>query len=163
METSVICQIHRLRQLTVGELRIEWLKLYGEPARHRNRDYMWKRLAWRVQELAHGGLSERARQRIEELAPDGFVRARTPNVAAPAADPPPAKPAGPHRDSRFPSPGTVITKSYKGRELRVVVREDGVEFDGGMYPSLTALAKYVTGSTSINGRLFFGLTQRKRA
>ena len=67
------------------------------------------------------------------------------------------------RDPRLPSPGTVITKSYKSQELRVVVREDGIEFDGAMYQSLTALAKYVTGSTSINGKLFFGLTQRKRA
>ena len=89
METSVIRQIHRLRQLTVGELRIEWLKLHGEPSRSRNRDYLWKRLAWRVQELAHGGLSDAAKQRIEELAPDGFERARTPNVAAPVANPAP--------------------------------------------------------------------------
>ena len=60
METSVIRRIHRLRQMTVGELRIEWLKLYGEPSRNRNRDYLWRRLAWHVQEIAHGGLSNRA-------------------------------------------------------------------------------------------------------
>jgi len=162
-ETSVIRRIHALRQMTVGELRIEWQKLYGEPTRSRNRDYLWKRLAWRVQELTHGGLSDRAKQRIDELAPDGFVRARTPNVAVPAADPAPAPVSGrPHRDPRLPSPGTVITKRYKGRELRVVVRDDGVEFDGAMHPSLTALAKHVTGCRSINGRLFWGLSKRKR-
>ncbi len=161
IETGMIRQIHQLRQLTVGELRIEWAKLYGEPTRSRNRDYLWKRLAWRLQELAHGGLSDRAKQRIEELAPDGFVRARTPNVAVPATDPAPSQRSS--RDPRLPSPGTVITKTYKGRELRVVLREDGVEFDGAMYPSLTALAKHVTGSKSINGKLFFGLTKRKRS
>ena len=57
----------------------------------------------------------------------------------------------------------MIVKRYKGRELRVVVRNDGVEFDGTMFGSLTALAKQITGCKSINGKLFFGLTQRKRS
>ncbi len=158
-ETSVIRQIHRLRQLTVGELRVEWLKLYGEPARHRNRDYLWKRLAWRVQELAHGGLSDRAKPRIEDLAPDGFTRARTPNVAPPVADP--AKPAGRQRDARLPSPGTVLTRQYHGNEIRVLALDDGFEWDGRHYRSLSAVARAVTGQRW-NGLLFFGLTERKR-
>ncbi len=158
MDLSITGQIAALRRMTVGELREQWQRLYDEPTRSRNKDYLWKRLAWRVQELAHGGLSDRAKQRIEELAPDGFVRARTPNVAPPAADPERRAP----RDPRLPSPGTVITKQYKGRELRVVVRDDGVEFDGAMHPSMTALAKHVTGCRSINGRLFWGLSKRKR-
>ena len=163
MESSVIRQVHRLRQMTVGELRLEWEKLYGGPTRSRNRDYLWKRLAWRIQELAHGGLSERARQRIEELAPDGFVRARTPNPGAHVAGPAPVDtPRRPARDLRLPEAGTVITKQYKGRELRVVVRDDGIEYEGAMFPTFTALAKHVTGSKNINGRLFFGLTERKR-
>ena len=160
MDNSVIRRIHRLRQMTVGELRLEWEKLYGEPTRSRNRDYLWKRLAWRIQELAHGGLSDRAEQRLEQLAPDGFVRARTPAKVIPVTDPEPAP--GPRRDPRLPAPGTVITKAYKGNELRVVVRDDGIEYDGAMFPTFTALAKHVTGSKSINGKLFFGLTERKR-
>ena len=163
METSVIRQIHRLRQMSVGELQIEWQKLCGEATRSRNRDYLWKRLAWRVQELAHGGLSESAQRRIEQLAPDAFTRARTPNQRAHVADPAPAeKPQRSVRDPRLPVVGSVITKTYKGRELRVVVREDGFEHDGQMFGSLTALAKQVTGSRSINGKLFLGLTERKR-
>ena len=59
-------------------------------------------------------------------------------------------------------PGTLISKQYKGRELRVVIRDDGVEIDGGMFPSLTALAKHITGCRSINGKLFFNVTRRKR-
>ena len=158
MESSVIRQIHRLRQMTVGDLRLEWMKLYGESTRSRNRDYLWKRLAWRVQELANGGLSDDARKRINDLDVEGFIRARTPNVAAPAAD----SERRPARDPRLPSPGSVITKQYKGRELRVVVRENGLELDGTMYPTATALAKSVTGSKSINGWLFLGITKRKR-
>ena len=56
----------------------------------------------------------------------------------------------------------MITKTYRGRELRVVIRDDGLELDGTMYPSATALAKTVTGSKSINGWLFLGIAKRKR-
>ncbi len=159
MGASILSQIANLQRLSVAELQGEWLRLYGEPTRSRNKNYLWKRLSWRVQELANGGLSDDARKRINELDAEGFIRARTPNVAAPAADPE----RRPARDPRLPSPGTVITKQYKGRELRVVVRDDGVEFDGTMYGSLTELTKVITGCKSINGKLFFGLTQRKRS
>ena len=70
MDLTVIGQLTALRQMTVPELRQEWARLYGEPARSSNRAYMWKRLAWRIQELAHGGLSDATRVRLEELAPD---------------------------------------------------------------------------------------------
>ena len=45
----------------------------------------------------------------------------------------------------------------------MVVRDDGFEFDGAMYGSLTALAKQITGCKSINGKLFFGISERKRS
>jgi len=163
MEDSVIRQIHRLREMTVGELRIEWERLYGSPTTSRNRDHLWRRLAWEIQARAHGGLSDRAKQRLEELAPDLHARARTPNVGGDAAVPAPAgQPPRTIRDFRLPVVGSVITKIYKGHELRVVVRDGGFEFDGAMFPSLSALARHVTGCRSINGKLFFGLTERKR-
>ncbi len=162
MDLSITGQIAALQRMSVGELREQWQRLYGEPTRSRNKQFLYRRLAWRIQELRYGGLSAHAQSRIDELAPATFTRARGPQ--SPQDAPERVQTARTlQRDPRLPSPGTVITKSYKGRELRVVVRDDGVEFDGGMYPSLTALAKYVTGSTSINGKLFFGLTQRKRA
>jgi len=162
METGMIRKLHRLRQMTVGELRLEWERLYGEPTRSRNKDFLFRRLAWRVQELQHGGLSDRAKQRMKELATDGFIRARPPKLDAHVADPAPAHSPRPRRDRRLPAAGTVITKMYKGTELRVVVRDDGIEYDGAMFPTFSALAKHVTGSKSINGKLFFGLTERKR-
>jgi len=55
MEKNMLGEIHRLRQMTVAELREEWEHLYSEPTRSRNRDYLWRRLAWRVQELAPPG------------------------------------------------------------------------------------------------------------
>ena len=160
MTTSVLGRIAALQRMSVGDLQGEWLRLYGEPTRSRNNQFLFRRLAWRLQELQHGGLSDRAEERIAELSLDSFIRGRTPThaVAAAALQPTPR----PRRDARLPTPGTVIVKQYKDRELRVVVREDGLELDGTMYPTATALAKVVTGSKSINGWLFLGIAKRRR-
>ena len=157
MTTSMLSEIAKLQRMPVADLQVEWLKLYGEPTRSRNRQFLFRRLAWRIQELQHGGLSDVAKDRIDKLAPE-FTRAKTPTVASTTLP----DVHRPRRDPRIPSPGTVITKAYKGRELRVVVREEGLELDGTMYPSATALAKAVTGSKSINGNLFLGITKRNR-
>ncbi len=163
MQTGVIARIQALRRMTVAELRVEWQRLYGEPSRSRNRDYLWRRLAWRIQELAYGGLSEAAKERIAALATDSFVRARVPaGFQPPAVDPTPvAEPTRSVRDPRLPSPGTVITRRWRGRELRLLVLDDGYEVDGVRYESLTAAAKAITGQ-AWSGWLFFGLRQRSR-
>ena len=145
--------------MSVGDLQAEWLKLCGEPVRSTNREHLFRRLAWRTQELALGGLSDRAEQRIRELAPKDIAPTRTPSQAVLDPVEPPERRV---RDPRQPSPGTVISKTYKGAELRVTVRNDGYEYDSAMFASLTAVAKHVTGCRSINGRLFWGLTTRKR-
>ncbi len=75
MADGVIAQIQALKMMSVAELQARWRELYGEDTRSRNREFLWRRLAWRVQELSHGGISDRARARIAELAPDGFERA----------------------------------------------------------------------------------------
>ncbi len=164
METTLIRRIHRLQQMTVGDLRLEWLKLYGEPTRSRNKQFLWRRLAWRVQELAHGGLSDAAKAKIDELTPDSFARARIPQNGNDVASADRRRHHQPRdqRDPRLPAPGTVLTRQYKGREIRVVTLDDGFEWDGRRYGSLTAVAKAVTGQ-KWNGRLFFGLTKRKRS
>ena len=145
--------------MTVAELRSEWEKLYGEPTRSRNRDFLWRRLAWRVQEIAYGGLSDAANARLRELAPDSFQRARTPVVpvfktGAEARD-------RPVRDPRLPSPGSVLTREYRGQVIRVLTLDDGFEWDGKRFGSLSAVARAVTGQRW-NGMLFFKLTKRKR-
>ena len=161
-DRSVLAQIARLKRMPVAELRLEWQRLYGPQTRSRNRDYLWKRLAWRVQELAYGGLDETTRQRLAELAPETYVRARRPSAFDPdrlvdAAPPPPTT----KRDTRLPAPGTVLTRQWHGAEIRVLVHENGYEHDGTIHGSLSALARAVTGQRW-NGKLFFGLTTRKR-
>ncbi len=163
METTMLREIQRLRMMTVGELREEWKRLYGEETRSRNRDFLWRRLAWRVQELAHGGLSGRARAKIEELAPAAFMRAQVPKGFEPPSPVPEPRQEKPRtvRDPRLPSVGTVIVRRWRGRDLRLVVLEDGYEMDGAHYGSFTEAARAATGS-HWNGRLFWGVTQRSR-
>ena len=163
MDKSMLGEINRLRQMSVGALRDEWFRLYGEPTASRNRDYLWRRLAWRVQELALGGLSDRARTRIAELAPDAFIRACPPRDFQPPAETSAAKvtETRPVRDPRLPTAGTILSRQYHGREIRVLTLEDGFEWDGRRYGSLSEVARVITGQ-HWNGRLFFGLTQRSR-
>ena len=167
METTLLRELHRIQRLSVSELQAEWSKLYdGESCRSRNRAYLVKRLCWRLQELAHGGLSDHAKARIEAMAPDTLTRSRTPREALDAAvaanqlqraDPTP----GPKRDSRLPVPGSVLTRQYHGREIRVLTLDDGFEWDGRHFRSLSAVAKAIT-HQKWNGRLFFGLSKRTR-
>jgi hypothetical protein len=165
MDNVVIRRIHLLRQMSVPQLRREWERLNGKPSRSRNRDYLFRRLAWRVQEIARGDLSNAAKVRVSELG-SAFTRSRTPREALDAATAANVKPvvamqSRSKRDPRLPSPGTVITRTYRGRELRLLVLEDGFELDGVHYRSLSEAARAVTGS-KWNGRLFWKLTQRKR-
>jgi hypothetical protein len=81
----------------------------------------------------------------------------------PAAALPPKTPRTRERDPRLPAAGTVLTRPYKGKDLKVTVLADGFRFDGKEYRSLSALASAATGAASINGFLWMGLTGRKAA
>src|ERR1035437_291099 len=79
-----------LSRMTGAELAEKYLVLFGQPARSRNKDFLRKRLAWRIQELAEGGLSERALARIEELGADALTsRRRSVRAGTPASPRPP--------------------------------------------------------------------------
>jgi hypothetical protein len=148
-----------LRRLTPGELRARYAELFGERPSTKNKGWLLKRLAWRLQALAEGDLSQRARQRAAELANDADLRTTLPRTAraaappAPTAAPAPALPSPP-LDRRLPPPGTVLTRTYKGAQLQVRVLAHGFEYEGLAYPSLSAVARAITGS-HCNGFLFF--------
>jgi hypothetical protein len=143
----------------VSELRGKYAELFGEPTRTGNNTWLVRRIAWRLQALAQGDLSERARRRAQELAQDADLRLTAPRgaPATPPATPDRSEPTLKLRgDVRVPPPGTVLTRSYKGRTLRVQVLAHGFLYAGQTYPSLSAVAKAVTGS-HCNGYLFFRL------
>ena len=105
-----------------------------------------------------------ARQRAEELARDAELRLTPPRPAKDAA--PVAHEKTPsirlRVDTRIPPPGTILTRSYKGETLQVQVLEHGFACAGQVYPTLSAVAKAVTGS-HCNGYLFFRLPSKEVA
>ncbi len=151
-------EVEKLKVMTVGELRERYLEAFGEPSRSRNKQFLWKRIAWRMQALEEGNLSERARQRARELARDADIRIRPPRgtFGPQAADRTSVRPFTPCHDRRLPLAGTVLTREYQGETVRVTVLEKGFEYDGQVYRSLTAAVNAITGS-HWNGYGFFGL------
>jgi len=156
-DISIPGQIAKLQTMSVGELRVEYERVFGEEARSRNKTWLWRRIAWRIQELEFGGLSERAKQRLEELMPDAELALRTPPGRHHAGV---RATSGAVRDRRIPRPGTVLLRAYKGQRLVVEVTKNGFEYNGRPFRSLSAVAREITG-THWNGLLFFGLTGKK--
>jgi hypothetical protein len=173
MALNIGKEIADLKQMSVRELREKYEVAFGEPTRAGNKSWLFKRIAWRIQALAEGDLSERARRRAEFLARDADLRTTAPR-AAPAVpggngassraavygvvD---ASPSPSLADERVPQPGTVLTRAYRGQAYHVVVRDDGFEYDGQVFRSLSAIAKLITGS-HWNGLLFFKIAKPKR-
>jgi hypothetical protein len=158
MVQSLQSEVLALAHMTPAELREKHLAVFGEPTRSGNKEFLRKRLAWRIQSLAEGGLSERARRRAEELARDADIRTtapRTPEVTTGAVTRSVAVPVA-ATGGRLPLPGAVLTREYRGKLIEVRVLPKGFEWDGTVYRSLSAVAKAVTGS-HWNGHLFFGL------
>jgi hypothetical protein len=146
-------------------LRARYAELFGEPTRAGNRAWLIKRIAWRLQALAEGDLSQRARQRALELARDADLRLCAPRSNFPAvmeADTSAKRRSARAHDPRLPLPGTLLRRRYKGMVLQVQVQEHGFVFDGQRYPSLSAVAKAITGS-HCNGFLFFRLIPKGAA
>jgi hypothetical protein len=167
VETSEVQrEIGRVDDMAVQQLRDHYREVFDEDTRSRNRQYLVKKIKWRIQELAEGGLSELARRKIAELAPKSPIRRRllalVPSAEAVLAAPAP-KPAGAspiesappkHRDARLPPPGTVIRKMHNDVEHDVRILESGAEYLGTQYGSLSGVARAITG-TNWNGFLFF--------
>ncbi len=166
MTLLIGAEVAALRQLNARELRRRFAELFGQPTHTGNKTWLIRRIAWRLQALAEGDLSERARRRAGELANDADLRLGPPQGPRATAaangrrERASATPVGAGRDNRLPPPGTVLTRPYKGQVLQVLVRSDGFEFDGRLFPSLSATAKAITGS-HCNGFLFFFGAPRK--
>ncbi len=161
IDSKIENQLEELQHMTTGELSVKYHELHGQPVRTRHRQYLIRKIAWRIQADAMGGLSERARVRAAELANDSDIRVMAPKSFV---SPPQAgmrvsvtKPYTP-RDPRLPSVGSVIVREYKGETVRVTVLPDGdgFEYNGDRYATLSAVAKHITGS-HINGFRFFQL------
>lgn len=148
--------IASLDELSVRELAEKYRDLFGVPTRTRNREYLRRRIAWRIQEQHEGGLSARALDRIEQLAPMAPARWHPPATKNAATRAPEGRSTPKLRDLRLPPPGHVLTRSHHGVEHRVTILSDGFEYRGERYRSLSQIAKLITGTPWNGYRFFFG-------
>src|SRR6476660_8346262 len=109
MPVNVRLEVHALERLTIADLRGRFAELFGEPTRATNRIWLIRRLAWRLQALAEGDLSERARRRAAELANDADLRLLPPRAATTTIPVPALLPMSRPVDPRIPCPGTVLS------------------------------------------------------
>ncbi|MFM9996849.1 MAG: DUF2924 domain-containing protein [Phycisphaerales bacterium] len=156
-------EVRVLERMSVAELRAHHQSVFGEPTREGHRRRLVRLIAWRLQALREGGLSDRALGRAAELARDSDLRVRPPRAkpgGTRAGEN--ARPRGPLRDPRLPRPGSILRRRYKGRVVLVKVLARGFEHEGEVYASLTAVTLAVTG-THWNGMHFFGLATGRKA
>jgi hypothetical protein len=161
MRAAALQDIAQLQAASIEALKHRYKELFGALPRSNHREALFRRIAWRLQVLADGDLSERARHRAAEIAQDADLRILPPRdfLAGPCS---PVDRANRERfraryDRRVPPPGTVLKREYKDQTLAVKVSGHGFEFEGRHYNSLSAIASEVTG-TRWNGYAFFRLT-----
>ena len=147
MTDPILTRLTALKTTPTTKLKEQWRQLFeGEPPAF-NRRYLESRLAYRIQELAYGGLKPDTVRRLEKLGEEldgGRVDVRK----RPAND--------------RPISGTRLIRDYQGVEHCVTVRDNDFEYQGRPYKSLSAIARAITG-TQWNGVVFFGLKSGRRA
>ena len=148
MTDTVLTRVAALKTMPILKLKQQWRDLFETEPPPFNRRYLESRLAYRIQELAYGGLKPDTIKRLEALADD--------------LDGDGARPC--RRGSRGqPIAGTQLVREWQGVEHRVTVTDGGFLHGGKPYKSLSAIATAITG-TRWNGLVFFGLkNQRARA
>jgi hypothetical protein len=154
MNRTVAEEIADLRVSDVSALVARYEDVFGRPPRVKHREFLWKRLAWKIQEQRFGGLSAAAKRRLEDLMVeiDLPVEDRTRTITGRLVDP----------KGRSPLPvGTTITREWRCQQISVRVVEGGFEWNGVRYRSLSGVAKAITG-THWNARVFFKLDEGRK-
>jgi hypothetical protein len=136
---AIASEIDRFRSLGLEDLRHEWRRLYHSEPPRISRDLLVLALGYRLQEIAHGGLNKATRRKLQTMA----KALRTTGWVGPAP-------------SLSLKPGARLVREWRGRTHTVTVTEDGFEYGGTNYPSLTKIAKTITGA-QWSGPRFFGL------
>ena len=141
MNDSVLAQLAALPEKTLPELKQLWRDLYDREPPSGNKPFLIKRLAYRIQELAYGGLSARAEAKLNVLIEEEDRRVKgLPSL----------------RKGDRPIAGTRLIRQWQGVEHCVTVLDDGFEYQGARYRSLSAVARAIAG-TRWNGWVFFGV------
>jgi Protein of unknown function (DUF2924) len=164
MDPTVIKALKTLKDLKVAELKKRYRELFSEDSKSSNKQFLFRRIAWRIQANSDGDLSERARRRANEIADDRDLRVRAPKAFLARSGPDlwNIDRTRPPKDGRLPASGTLLTRRVGERQIVVKVLTEGFEYESRRYRSLSAIAREATG-TRWNGLLFFGLTERRDA
>lgn len=134
---SVIMEIALLKTKSLAELQEMWKEYFNEPTISQNKEFFVSRIAYRIQELAYGGMPKSQQKLIAQMYIPPEVRKNLPPV------------------------GTRIIREYHQTEHSVIILNEGVEYNGVKYPTLSAVAKKITGR-KISGRYFFGLDKQEK-
>jgi hypothetical protein len=133
--TTIEAEIARIRSLPLDALRRRWRVMFGRtPPAALSKDLLGRMMAWRLQEQAFGSLDRESLRFLEGLARHG---------------------GSPRRQLK---PGTVLVRDYHGQRHTVTVAPDGFNWQGTTYPSLSAIARAITG-TAWSGPRFFALAR----
>jgi len=131
-------------QASLEDLRYEWRRLYRSEPPRISRDLLLRGIAYRLQVLEYGGLSKATRRKLKTLAKMVQATGRVaPNLGVSL------------------KPGARLVREWRGRTHTVTVTEDGFDYAGTSYPSLTRIAKKITGA-HWSGPRFFGLVRDGR-
>jgi len=144
MADPVLAQLAALKTAPVAALKKKWRELFESEPPPYNRRFLESRLAYRIQELAFGGLSPETLERLDALADELEGKGSK------------------HRSSlqNRPIAGTRLIREWRGVEHSVTVRQEDFEYQGRPYKSLSAIARAITG-TRWNGLVFFGLKNKR--
>ena len=154
MQSDITKIINSLKKMTKAELKTEYRRVFGENARSFNRLFLTKRIAWRIQVNQYGDLSTRVKQKMKELADESDVRIKAPSGTFPKDNDILRNVNS--KDHRLPPVGSMVTRNYKGKNIQALILENGFEYNGEYFKSLSAIARHITGSRW-NGYKFFEL------
>ncbi len=142
MNDSIIARVAALKKAPVADLKQMWQEMFQREAPPFNRRFLETRLAYRIQELALGGLKRETIKRLEKLS-EQFDEVKDENRR--------------RRVDDRPIAGTRLIREWNGQSHEVVVNVNDFEYAGQRYKSLSRIAKVITG-TNRNGWTFFGFS-----
>lgn len=147
MTDTVLAQLAALKTAPAPALKAKWRALFDTEPPPYNRRFLESRLAYRIQELAYGGLKKETVERLRALGKLHDVKSGTRPKA---------------QNDRMPIAGTRLIREWQGIEHCATVRGNDFEYQGRPYKSLSAIAREITG-VRWNGWVFFGLKNLRGA
>ena len=136
-QKQMITQLATLPTMATPDLLMLWNSIFDNPPHNKNKVFLIRKIAWRLQELAYGGLADEVHIKIKTMHDLTTKKTMKKNL---------------------PPVGTILERDHDGETHRVTVLRDGFEYRKCKYKSLTKIATMITG-TKWSGPRFFGLKQ----